>query len=70
MGGGIEVAMTQRWTARLDYSYQNYGTFKVKGSGTFAGGVPVIVLQPGETRTYHTRVAIIGSDEADALRRE
>ena len=41
VGGGIEVAMTQRWTARLDYSYQNYGTFNAKGSGTFAGGVPV-----------------------------
>jgi outer membrane immunogenic protein len=41
VGAGIEVAITERWSARLDYSYQNYGTFNVKGSGTFAGGVPV-----------------------------
>ena len=27
------------------------------------------VLQPGEARTYRTRVAIIGADEAAALRR-
>jgi outer membrane immunogenic protein len=41
IGAGIETAITERWLARLDYSYQNYGSFNVAGSGSFAGGVPV-----------------------------
>lgn len=42
VGAGAEVALTDNVVARLDYSYQDYGTFNVTGSGTFGGGgVPV-----------------------------
>lgn len=44
IGAGVEAAITQNVTARLDYAYQDYGTFSVTGSGAFAGaGVPVSV---------------------------
>ncbi len=41
VGGGVEMAVTDNVVARLDYSYQDYGTFTATGTGTFAGGVPV-----------------------------
>jgi outer membrane immunogenic protein len=41
VGGGIEMAFTNNIVGRLDYAYQDYGTFTVNGTGTFSGGVPV-----------------------------
>lgn len=43
VGGGIEMAFTDNIVGRLDYAYQDYGTFTVNGTGTFGGGVPVSV---------------------------
>ena len=43
VGAGAEVALTDNVVARLDYSYQDYGTFGVTGTGpgfSAAGGVP------------------------------
>ena len=43
VGGGVEMAVTDNVVARLDYAYQDYGTFNVNGTGTFSGGVPTSV---------------------------
>lgn len=64
----------------------NYIEWRMMGEGQYAVGVEpctngfgreavkaageLIVLQPGESRTYRTRVAIIDADAAAALRRE
>jgi hypothetical protein len=78
-GTGVSVRYDQR-------SMPNYIEWRMMGEGQYAVGVEpctngfgrdevakagqLIVLQPGETRTYRTRVAIIGADAADALRRQ
>ena len=36
-GGGVEVAISRTMTARLDYAYEDYGSFTVNGSGFFDG---------------------------------
>lgn len=41
VGAGAEVALTDNVVARLDYSYQDYGTFNVNMAGdVFTGAVP------------------------------
>jgi hypothetical protein len=62
----------------------NYIEWRMMGEGQYAVGIEpctngfgreavraagdLIVLQPGQSRTYRTRVAIIGTEEADRLR--
>jgi opacity protein-like surface antigen len=40
-GLGIEMALAENWIGRIDYAYQDYGTFTL-GGGALAG-VPVSV---------------------------
>ena len=37
VGAGVETALSKNWIARLDYAYENYGTFTLAGSGAVNG---------------------------------
>jgi hypothetical protein len=77
-GTGVSVRYDHR-------AMPNYIEWRMMGEGQYAVGIEpctngfgraavkaageLIVLEPGESRTYRTRVAVIGADEAAALRR-
>ena len=39
-GVGVEMGISQNWIGRLDYAYQNFGTFTLAGAAP-VGGTPV-----------------------------
>jgi hypothetical protein len=76
------TALSVRYDHRL---MPNFIEWRMMGEGQYAVGIEpctngfgrqavaeageLIVLQPGDRRTYHTRVAILSGDEAASLRR-